>query len=205
MVLPTILMTMVWSATASAQTTGPTTANPDSPCQVMPGEPQKDGTLSGTLDDCNSVLKPPAVGDPDIVEQAPDAGKTPIITPGELPEQQSSDAPASNNPDSSAESAGYTTGQIVDAIGQADSVPGKLKDVDPQAIKVHDISILFEGVDAAVINASLAAHKQETEQLRAAIGSDGSVAAALKSKSLTPAGVVAAEIDDSDTLTIFAR
>ena len=43
------------------------------------------GSLTEKLDDCNGVLKPPAVGDSEIVEPAPQTGQMPVITPNELP------------------------------------------------------------------------------------------------------------------------
>lgn len=43
--------------------------------------------LTGTLDDCNGVLKPPATGDQDMTAPAPDEGSTPVIKPGQVPAQ----------------------------------------------------------------------------------------------------------------------
>jgi hypothetical protein len=45
-------------------------------------------TLTEKLDDCDGVLKPPTVGDTEMVEPALDVGRTPVIRPDELPEQQ---------------------------------------------------------------------------------------------------------------------
>ncbi len=75
------------------------------PCAVDPGdatgEAPEDGanatadqSLTETLDECDGVLQPPAVGDPGLVEPAPDAGRTPVIPPSELPED---DAPATGD------------------------------------------------------------------------------------------------------------
>ena len=72
-----------------------------SACRTTPpaaqgeGAPKSEGqSLTEALDSCNSVLTPPRVGDGDLVEPAPDAGKTPVITPGDLPPQGN----PSNNP-----------------------------------------------------------------------------------------------------------
>jgi hypothetical protein len=50
-------------------------------------KPATGGNLSQTLGDCGSVLKPPATGDHDMTAPAPDAGNTPVIKPGEVPQQ----------------------------------------------------------------------------------------------------------------------
>lgn len=77
--------------------TSPATA--DDPCAVDPGdetgEPQAgagapDQSLTETLDECNGVLQPPSVGDPGLVEPAPDAGRTPVIPPSALPDEETS-------------------------------------------------------------------------------------------------------------------
>jgi hypothetical protein len=50
-----------------------------------------DESLTEKLDPCNGVLKPPEVGDQEMTTPPPDEGETPIIRPGELPEQPPSD------------------------------------------------------------------------------------------------------------------
>lgn len=42
-------------------------------------------SASAQLSDCDGVLKPPKVGDPEMVEPAPPVGDTPVIKPHELP------------------------------------------------------------------------------------------------------------------------
>ncbi len=65
---------------------------PRTPAAFPPDGDQK--SLSQTLDDCNGVIKPPKVGDSELVEPAPDVGKSRLIRPGDLPAQQSgADAP----------------------------------------------------------------------------------------------------------------
>lgn len=61
--------------------------NTENPCRIPPDGDQK--SLSQTLDDCNGVIKPPKVGDSELVEPAPDVGKSRLIRPGDLPAQQS--------------------------------------------------------------------------------------------------------------------
>lgn len=39
------------------------------------------------LSDCNGVVKPPSTGDTDLVRPAPAAGDTPVIPPGDIPQQ----------------------------------------------------------------------------------------------------------------------
>ncbi len=63
----------VGGGTAPRSDTGPTDAGP---------------SLSETLERCRGVLAPPAVGDRDLVEPAPDQGVTPVIPPSAVPEAQ---------------------------------------------------------------------------------------------------------------------
>lgn len=200
LVMPVLLASVAWSGVAMAQTAAPAPAAPEGPCQVTPGE-NDDGSLTDTLDDCNGVLKPPAVGDPGMVEQAPDVGETPVIEPEAVPAQPG--AETGETPETGT-APGYSVGQIVDAIGQSGPIAGRL-DTIGQEIEVRDISILLDGVDAAVINASLAVHREEVRQLQLALEKEGRVVDALKAEGLTSAGIVAADIDDSGKLTIFAR
>lgn len=72
---------------------------PAEDCRVVPEEQKAEGdddgqdgaqgSLSGKLDKCGSVLAPPPVGDAGIVDPPPDVGRTPVIPPSDLPEQQS--------------------------------------------------------------------------------------------------------------------
>ncbi|WEX79158.1 hypothetical protein PYH37_003831 [Sinorhizobium numidicum] len=59
-------------------------------CRVDPGVDGDQKSYADKLDECNGVLEPPAIGDSEIVEPAPNEGKTPVIRPEELPPQQSS-------------------------------------------------------------------------------------------------------------------
>ncbi|APO78698.1 hypothetical protein AM571_PC00962 (plasmid) [Rhizobium etli 8C-3] len=50
--------------------------------------PPKNGSSdTSKLSDCNGVLKPPSIGDGDLVKPAPPIGNTPVIRP-DLPQQQ---------------------------------------------------------------------------------------------------------------------
>ncbi|OHV81909.1 hypothetical protein [Ensifer sp. LCM 4579] len=65
--------------------------NPGSAAERCRAEPGIDGdpqVLARKLEECNGVLKPPRVGDSELVEPAPDVGRTPVIRPDELPPQQ---------------------------------------------------------------------------------------------------------------------
>lgn len=57
-------------------------AAPQSPGQAPAGA---EALKENRLEDCNGVLKPPPVGDPDLVRPAPDAGNMPVIPPSALP------------------------------------------------------------------------------------------------------------------------
>lgn len=58
------------------------------PNQSDPETAPGDDELSSKLDDCNGVLEPPSTGDADIVEPAPSVGRTPVIRPEQIPEQE---------------------------------------------------------------------------------------------------------------------
>ncbi len=62
-----------------------------SPCEAAPGDQaRKDQNEANNLGDqlgkCRGVLKPPATGD-SMATPPPAKGKTPIIRPGEVPQQ----------------------------------------------------------------------------------------------------------------------
>ena len=56
-------------------------------------KPDVQGRTTQKLAECNSVLRPPAVGDPEMVAPTPSVGETPVIKPRELPPQQTQQAP----------------------------------------------------------------------------------------------------------------
>lgn len=75
---------------------------PPADCRVAPdaGDPARDNPVRGENDarppagnnllaECGSVLAPPITGDAEMVEPAPDKGRTPVIDPSEVrPEPQ---------------------------------------------------------------------------------------------------------------------
>jgi hypothetical protein len=77
--------------------------DPQTTCSATPGsnsgsKQQENGSSSGLTDklsSCGGVLKPPAVGD-NMAKPAPKTGKSRIIKPKDLPNQQSPDAPKKN-------------------------------------------------------------------------------------------------------------
>lgn len=87
-------------AVANAQTPNESGATVGDPCLAEPKHNQdtltdNDQELTEKLDRCNGVLKPPPAEDQEIEAQPPETGKTPVIPPGELPEQQ----PETEEPD----------------------------------------------------------------------------------------------------------
>lgn len=82
----------------AAEETAPAQREPQAEkCKVQPEPESKDPaengkagdgeSLTGKLDPCNGVLKPPATGDTGMTKPAPNQGKTPVIKPGEIPAQ----------------------------------------------------------------------------------------------------------------------
>ncbi|OHV80973.1 hypothetical protein [Ensifer sp. LCM 4579] len=171
-------------------------------CRVAPDTDAR--TLSEKLDDCNGVLKPPKVGDTELVEPAPDVGKTRVIRPGELPAQQS-------GPNAGEATAGvdwnssYNVQELVDAIGRSGATARTLSSLTAPQIRVLDVSFMFSGAKAAALNTSLAEHAQALDALRETIANSDPLSQALKSKGLSATSVVAAKVEQSGAVTIFAR
>lgn len=82
---------------AEAQTAGAPATEPPADCVVAPDPDATTETTpeitepgrgdAATLSDCDGMLKPAPVGDGELVEPAPDTGKTPVIDPDEVPPQ----------------------------------------------------------------------------------------------------------------------
>lgn len=83
-VIAAICFICMLTGSTLAQTPGA----PSNPCCPDATAPNR-----STLTECDGVLKPPATGDGEIVEPAPDAGKTPVIPPSNVPQQQSGENP----------------------------------------------------------------------------------------------------------------
>ncbi|HWU64073.1 MAG TPA: hypothetical protein VN112_18815 [Ensifer sp.] len=74
-------------AAATEQAAQPCRAEPRQQGQQIPGGSAGNGaTDNSRLTDCNGVLHPPTVGDPEMVKPAPDVGKMPVIPPGSVPQ-----------------------------------------------------------------------------------------------------------------------
>jgi NaMN:DMB phosphoribosyltransferase len=81
--LAAILLSATFGAgAASAQATA---SSPNQVCTSPSGQQPDIDNLSGKLDECNSVLEPPKVGDAEIVAPTPQTGTMPVVKPGELP------------------------------------------------------------------------------------------------------------------------
>ncbi|CAN7721073.1 hypothetical protein LJR098_003498 [Rhizobium sp. LjRoot98] len=79
--LVSILLAFGSMGVASAQTSNaPGTEN----CAID-SDSAKDKSVTGKLDECNSVLVPPKVGDSEIIAPSEATGSMPVIKPGELP------------------------------------------------------------------------------------------------------------------------
>lgn len=63
-------------------------ARPDSETQIPEENTGKSAKDKSKLQECDGILKPPAVGDPELVEPAPDVGRMPVIKPKNLPKQE---------------------------------------------------------------------------------------------------------------------
>jgi hypothetical protein len=79
--------------TSYAQTPNDSDATSGDPCVAEPRLEQdvptaNDQELTAKLDRWNGVLKPPPTEDQEIEAQPPEIGKTPVIPPSALPEQQ---------------------------------------------------------------------------------------------------------------------
>ena len=90
------LSVMLACGSAAFAQTAAEPAPPAQNCQADSGQQSSDGSTPSTnsapadsskLEACDGVLKPPPSGDGGITQPAPDAGKTPVVKPGEVPEQ----------------------------------------------------------------------------------------------------------------------
>lgn len=91
----TLAVTVVFALLTASYGQTPTESDATSgdPCLAEPTLERdvptaNDQELTEKLDHCNGVLKPPPTEDQDIEAQPPEIGKTPVIPPTALPEQQ---------------------------------------------------------------------------------------------------------------------
>ena len=83
------LTAIVLSVTLASGAATAEDAKPATKQDCVPSNGQQDKTkLSSKLDDCNGVLKPPKVGDKEIVAPTPQTGTMPVVKPGELPKNK---------------------------------------------------------------------------------------------------------------------
>jgi hypothetical protein len=97
-----LVRTLVMSAVMSVATAAPGLAQteditpPAEKCRVAPqpngaqkneDEGRRD-SLTEKLDPCDGVLKPPAVGDQEMTQPAPQTDNMPVVKPHDLPGQQ---------------------------------------------------------------------------------------------------------------------
>lgn len=92
LLIATVLAAIQWPPHLSAQTQGEQDLMED-PCKAEPRTEQdsqadQDRDLAEKLDRCNGVLKPPPDEDQEIEKPPPETGRTPVVPPSELPEQQ---------------------------------------------------------------------------------------------------------------------
>ena len=176
-----------------------------SPCVANPEAAPSDKSLSLQLDDCNGVLKPPKVGDSEIVEPAPKSGTIIVVPPGSVPDQQSESGPVEGPKAATLNGPDYSISSIVEAIGTSGETARKLQTIVPANVVIRDISILLGGSNAAVLNASLAAHSSAVDELRKVIQSQPTLSTAVSASGLSVTGIVAAQIDGQDIVTLFGR
>ncbi len=174
---------------------------------VATGKDANTESLSEQLDRCNGVLRPPRIGDQELVEPAPDVGTMPIIPPGALPDQSS--APQENDEISRSEKAidaGSGIDQIVGLMANSSTVADKWGDLKSGAnINIVNISIVFRGAKSEVLKTALLEHEKGIEQLRSVLSANQSVMSELAAKDTQLGAVVAADVEGDGSLTIFVR
>ncbi|AYG62798.1 hypothetical protein CCGE525_29145 (plasmid) [Rhizobium jaguaris] len=82
-------------ASAQQMPGGDPCAAPDANKQTEGGQtaPRSQDSTGQKLSDCGGVLKPPATGDSAMEKPAPRGGKTPVIPPGNVPDEQGNNTP----------------------------------------------------------------------------------------------------------------
>ncbi|WP_193354432.1 hypothetical protein [Sinorhizobium sojae] len=169
-------------------------------CRAAPGIDDDPQALARKLEECNGVLKPPRVGDPELVEPAPDVGRTPVIRPDELPPQQHGP-----NAKGTAAPEDVTVRDLVTALEETAATVNKLGTLSAPDVQVHDVSKLLRSDDAPTLDASLKEHQEDTKSLRQAIAAYPTLSQALSRQGLSVENVVAARINSPGSITIFTR
>jgi hypothetical protein len=87
--LPLMLLAPL-QASAAEKAAEPCKAQPQEQGQPAPGDSTSD---QNRVADCNGVLHPPAIGDPEMVKPAPDVGKLRIVPPDAVPQTGNNGTP----------------------------------------------------------------------------------------------------------------
>lgn len=185
-------------AAALSQDAG--TATQAERCRAEPGIDDDPQALARKLEECNGVLKPPRVGDPELVEPAPDIGRTPVIRPDELPLQQHGP-----NAEEAATSGDVSVEELVAALEQSAATAQKIGTLSAPDVEIRDVSKLLRAGDMLMIDDSLKEHQQDLKSLRRAIAAKASLSQALSRQGLSAENVVAAKISSPGSVTIFTR
>lgn len=179
-------------------------AEPDS----QNGDDPDSGQLTETLERCDGVLEPPRTGDSDTEAPAPDIGRTPVVPPGALPEQQGNDTSGgTENPvtDEAAET-GSDIDNIVAAIAKSSTVAQRIEEWrSGSPVNVGNVSIMFQGAKRAVLDTSLREHGAGVEQLQAAVWANPMLAEELESHDVIISDIIAADLEEGASLTIYVR
>lgn len=178
----------------------PGTAAQAERCRAVPGTDDDPEALARKLEECNGILKPPRVGDTELVEPAPDVGRTPVIRPDELPPQQHGP-----NVKGAAAPENASVRDLVAALEESGATVQKLGTLSAPDVQLHDVSKLLRSHDAPTIDASLKKHQQDMKSLRQAIAANATLSQALSRQGLSVENVVAARINSPGSITIFTR
>lgn len=194
-VVAAICLTFMLSGATLAQTPGA----PAEPCRPDPTTPNR-----STLTECDGELKPPATGDGEIVEPAPDTGKMPVIPPSDVPQQQSGETSSPESDPAETAADDYSISEIVDAVSRGSSTAIELENLADPDVLVQDISLTLNGRNASLLDTSLVEHAAGVETLRRAVSDAPVLKSALEDNGLTVSGVIAARIEGK-LVTLFAR
>lgn len=179
-------------ATALSQDAG--TATQAERCRAEPGIDDDPQALARKLEECNGVLKPPRVGDPELVEPAPDIGRTPVIRPDELPPQQ-------HGPNAEGTSGDVSVQELVAALEQSAATTQKLGTLSAPDVQVRDVSKLLRSSETPILQE----HQQDLKSLRQAIAANASLSQALSRQGLSVENVVAAKISSPGSVTFSTK
>lgn len=163
-------------------------------------------SLSEQLGRCNGVIRPPKVGDQEIVEPAPEIGTMPVIPPGALPQQNSDVGSEHDSRTEKAIEAGSGIDQIVAAIARSAEVADQLEVSNAQLpINVVNISVVFRGAKAAILKTALREHEKGLDRLRSVLSANQTWSQQLQANNVSVTFVVAAQVAEDGSLTVYVR